>query len=109
MSRYLYDDEDNAPMLDNVMPEDPVLKYTTYSSKMEMVAADRGEALPFTDPPDGCWNCQEFDGDHCTKNWNNLDPSYYNPDTDDVEPDDRCDEWTLDESAVWEDYHGTDT
>ena len=107
---YLYDDEDNAPMRGDVMREDPVLKYTTYSSKLEMQMADRGEALPFTDPPEyGCWNCREFDGDHCMRNWNNADPDYYNPDTDDKDPDDRCEAWTLDENAVWEDYHGTDT
>ena len=40
-----------------------------------------------------CQNCREFDGDHCMKHWNNLDPAYYIPDRDDKEPDDYCDDW----------------
>lgn len=48
--------------------------------------------------PDGCWNCMNFDCRHeaCTLNWNNLDESYYNPDTDDRDLTDYCE------------YHETD-
>ena len=103
----VYNDEDNAPMQD-----DPVMKYTTYTHRKEMEAADRGEPLPFTDPPDnGCWNCLNYDIKHeaCTLTWNNLDESYYNPNTDDKDPDDWCPEHDIDKDAVWEDWHGTDT
>ena len=106
MNEYLYDDEDNAPMNDDALHEDPVLKYTTYSSKAEMKADERGEALPFTDPPeDGCWNCLNFDWKHeaCTTNWNNLDESNYNPDCDDRKLTDYCEYHELDKDANWED------
>ena len=118
MNSYIYNDEDNAPMNDEALydgasHEDPVLKYTTYSSIAEMKADERGEALPFTDPPaDGCWNCLNYAYNHeaCTVNWNNLDESYYNPDTDDKDFDDWCPEHDLDKDAVWEDWiDGTDT
>lgn len=41
-----------------------------------------------------CGNCYNWDGSHCTKDWNNLDPSYRKPD-DDRDPDEFCDdhEW----------------
>jgi hypothetical protein len=108
---YIYNDEDNAPMNDEALydgasHEDPVLKYTTYSSIAEMKADERGEALPFTDPPeDGCWNCLNFDWKHeaCTMNWNNLDESYYNPDCDDRKLTDYCEDHETDPDAVWED------
>ena len=102
---YIYNDEDNVPMNDDVLPEDPVLKYTTYSSREEMKADERGEALPFTDPPDGCWNCLNFDWKHeaCTTNWNNLDESYYNPDIDDRELTDCCEYHETDNDVKWED------
>jgi hypothetical protein len=101
---HAYDDEDNAPMNDDVMPEDPVLKYTTYSSLAEMKAVESGE-IPFDDPPaNGCWNCMNFDWRHeaCTLNWNNLDESYYCPDTDDRELTDYCDDHEIDPDAGWE-------
>ena len=110
---YSYDDEDNAPMNDDAMRDDPVLKYTTYSSVMEMKADEQG--LPFTDPKpdDGCWNCMNFDWKHeaCTLNWNNLDDSYYNPDCDDRELTDCCEDHETDPDAVWEEISddGTDT
>jgi len=102
---YIYNDEDNVPMNDNVLPDDPVLKYTTYSSLEEMKAVEHGEALPFTDPPDdppdGCWNCMNFDWNHeaCSLNWNNLDESYYNPAVDDRELTDYCDDHEIDPDA----------
>ena len=68
---YLYDDEDNASMVEDNLP--PRI-------------------------PNGCWNCINFDWKHeaCTVNWNNLDESYYNPDTDNRELTDYCE------------YHETD-
>ena len=44
-----------------------------------------------------CGNCANFIGDYCTKNWNNMDESYYNPDTDDKKPEDYCDDWEYNE------------
>lgn len=40
-----------------------------------------------------CDTCREYDGDRCTKFWNNLDPAYYIPDRDDKDPDDYCEDW----------------
>ena len=40
---YLYDDEDNDPMNDDAMKEDPYLKYTTYSCKAEEDAWENGD------------------------------------------------------------------
>ena len=40
-----------------------------------------------------CENCSHYDGDHCTREWNNLEPEYYLPGRDDREPDDSCEEW----------------
>lgn len=100
MSRYIYTDEDNAPMNDDAWdgPHNP----TVYLDRAEMKAAE--EALPFTDPPpDGCWNCSSYDGDHCTAGWNNGDPAYYVDFLDDKNPDDKCEMWTVDESVRWED------
>ena len=52
--------------------------------------------LPFTDPPERhcCGNCDNFDGDYCTKLWNNLDESYKDEDLDSRNPEDSCDEWS---------------
>ena len=50
------------------------------------------------EPEDGCWNCMNFDWrrEACTVNWNNMDESYYNPNTDDRNLTDYCE------------YHETD-
>ena len=65
---------------------------TVYGCIAEMKAAERGEPEKTEKPKDGCWNCMQFDWKHeaCTLNWNNLDESYYNPDTDDRELTDYC-------------------
>lgn len=91
MRAYIYNDEDNAPMVDM---EDPVLKYTTYSSYEEMIAVER-DKIPFDEAKhdNGCWNCSYYDGDRCMAHWNNADPDYYNPETDDKDPDDWCPDW----------------
>lgn len=43
-----------------------------------------------------CGSCKEWDGAHCTRWWNNLDPSYYIPWRDDKEETDSCEEWEAD-------------
>lgn len=54
-------------------------------------------------PTPCCAYCVHFDPskDACTKDWNNLDDSYYIPDRDDREPGDLCEcyEW----NGEWED------
>lgn len=42
-----------------------------------------------------CGTCIHFDfnKEACTLSWNNLDPDYYNPNTDDRDEDDCCDEY----------------
>lgn len=86
---FIYDDEDNVPMLDD--PWDSYHNPTTYLSRAEMKAA---EALPFTDPSGaGCWNCRHYNGEACMRAWKNGDPHYYNPERDDREEDDGCENW----------------
>ena len=104
MPKYIFNDEDNTPMMDDAWagPHNP----TVYLSRTEMEAVEKD--IPFTDPPqDGCWNCMNFDWKHeaCTVNWNNMDESYYNPDCDDRDIDDHCENWELDPDARWEDCH----
>ena len=111
---YIYNDEDNAPMNDEAFDRiDPSgHNPTVYTSYAEMRAAEKEEALPFTDPDhdNGCWNCINYDGDRCHAQWNNNDDDYYLPDRDDKEPDDCCEDWSLESTAIWEDYFdGTDT
>ena len=80
---------------------------TTYSSREEMKAVESG--LPFDDEPEnGCWNCSNYDGDACMKNWNNGDEDYYCPETDDHAPDYYCDDWELEPGSIWEDFFGED-
>jgi len=104
---YIYNDEDNAPMND----DDPFLgahNPTVYQSLEEMKAWESGE-VPFDDPPeDGCWNCQHYDGDHCTKEWNNGDKQHYVSERDDKEFTDWCEDWDRDENAVANDWFGED-
>lgn len=56
----------------------------------------------------GCWNCLEYDGDRCMKEWNNLDPCYYIKWRDDKKPDDCCDDWRENPDITWEDVFGGD-
>ena len=100
---YIYNDEDNAPMIDD--PFDGPHNPTVYNSRAEMKAME--QELPFTDPPehpDGCWNCFNYDGDYCTAGWNNLDPSYKNPDTDERKPNEWCEMHNRDDSIAWEEF-----
>lgn len=111
---YCYSDEDNAPMNDEFMPipgieDEHGHNPTVYTSLAEANAWESGEPIPFDDPPeDGCWNCLNYDyrKEACTLTWNNMDESYYNPDTDDKDPDDWCPEHDTDKDAVWEDWFG---
>ena len=101
MPQYIFDDEDNEPMYYNLLDQDGH-NPTVYNSTAEMKAVESG--IPFDDPPsDGCWNCLEYDGSRCHFGWNNNDESYYNPDTDDKDPDDWCPGHDKDESIKWED------
>ena len=56
----------------------------------------------------GCWNCMNYDGNRCTKEWNNLDPCYYIDWRDDKAPDDHCEDWVLEPDAIYEQFFGGD-
>ena len=96
---YLYDDEDNAPMNDfDRDGHNPTVYLDAYEAKMYDKYGDPDE---HKEPDSGCWNCINFDWKHeaCTLNWNNLDESYYNPDTDSRELTDHCESWEEDPDA----------
>lgn len=40
-----------------------------------------------------CGNCLHYDGQYCTRMWNNMDKDYCNPDTDEHDEDYYCDDW----------------
>ena len=106
MTSYIYSDEDNEPMYDE--PWDLIDRDghnpTVYTSYAEMRAIESG--LPFTDPKpdDGCWNCFQYDGNRCHKDWNNNEEDYYLPDRDDKEPTDWCSDHDKDESIKPEEF-----
>ena len=52
----------------------------------------------------GCWNCTEFDGDRCHKEWNNNDDCYYIPWRDDKKPEDSCEDWEHDVTITEDEY-----
>ena len=70
--------------------------------------------MRFPEPPkdepkgnrDGCWNCLLYNGDYCTRYWNNMDESYRIHDRDSRDPLDYCPHWEHDESAIWEQFFG---
>ena len=105
---YLYDDEDNAPMSDDVFDRIDVNGHnpTVYGSFAEMKAVEKGETEKKVKPDNGCWNCINYDPSRgaCTINWNNMDESYYNPDTDDMKPTDICKDHDIDPDADPEDW-----
>jgi hypothetical protein len=48
-----------------------------------------------------CGNCKEYNGDYCTKFWNNLDECYKDTERDARDPEDEaCDDWELDEDWI---------
>ena len=109
---YVFDDEDNAGMIDLAEPKRPAITVQRLDKDGKIVTVEQYKTMAdmiqhyknLKDPdepekPDnGCWNCMLFDWKHeaCTVNWNNLDESYYNPDTDDRKLTDYCE------------YHETD-
>ena len=104
MPNYIYNDEDNYPMI-----EDPFTGFhnpTVYTDRAEMKAWENGEPKPEQKPENGCWNCRNYDWtrEACTKNWNNLDDCYYNPDLDDHDPIYCCEDHDLDPDVKPEDW-----
>ena len=102
---YVYNDEDNYPMI----IEDFLSGFhnpMVYTDRAEMKAWERGEPEPEQKPENGCWNCRHYDWtrESCTRNWNNLDDSYYNPDLDDHDPTDCCEDHDLDPDVKPEDW-----
>ena len=113
MPKYIYNDEDNSPMIDDPFdgPHNPTVYPDAYTARMY----DRyGEPEPKKIRPDnGCWNCRNFDWTHeaCTLNWNNMDESYYNPDIDDRDYTDICDDHDIDpdvDPAYWFEFGGNE-
>ena len=49
-----------------------------------------------------CWNCTAYNGEYCTKEWDDYDESYKVEERDLKDPDDFCDDWDLNEE-YWED------
>ena len=103
---YIYSDEDNAPMNEDAFTgfHNP----TVYGSLAEMRAVESGRIEEKEEHEKGCWNCWEYNGDSCMKNWNNGDPDYYCPDTDDHEPTFCCEDWDENTTIKWEDFFGED-
>ena len=104
MFGFVYSDEDNAPMT-----EDAFNGYhnpTVYGSRAEMKAVESGWDAREREPDKGCWNCLHYDPSReaCTKEWNNADPDFYLPDRDDRKPDEWCEDWVIDKSAVYDDF-----
>lgn len=89
-------------------PFDGIHNPTVYGSRAEMNAVEKDE-IPFNDPPDdGCWNCLEYNGNFCMKEWNNLDECYKVVWRDSKDPFDRCEDWNHDPDASIEDYIGSE-
>jgi len=65
------------------------------------------DEIPFSDPPlpeKGCWNCLNFNGDFCTKDWNNMDECYKVAWRDERKPENYCEDWRLDETINMEEF-----
>lgn len=97
---YIYNDEDNNPMNDDAFDRDghnPTVYQNAYEARMY----DKHSEPAQKKPDNGCWNCINFDWKHeaCTIRWNNLDESYYNPDTDNRQLTDWCGDWEEDPDA----------
>lgn len=77
-----------------------------YNSVGELTAEMERRADPEKpeEPGYGCWNCKEYDGEHCMKYWNNADPCYHVGWRDDKEPDDKCEDWEHDPDAEYKDF-----
>ena len=119
---YVFDNKDNGSTVDFTEPKRPEITITRLDKDGKIVTVEQYKTMAdmiqhyknLKDPdepekPDnGCWNCMLFDWKHeaCTINWNNADESYYNPDTDDREPDEHCSEHRPDQDAVYDDFFG---
>ena len=79
---------------------------TVYADEYEARMFDKYGYPDHDEPDNGCWNCIQYDGNRCMKEWNNLDPCYYVPGRDDKEPEDCCEDHETDHDAVWEDFFG---
>ena len=95
MSEYVYNDEDNEPMIGIHPP-------WRISPEGKIVFMEKSEPTDTTKY--GCWCCREFDGDRCMKEWNNADPDYYIPWRDDRQPNEICDDFEIDEDT-WRAEH----
>lgn len=65
------------------------------------------EEIPFSDlplPEKGCWNCWSYNGDFCTKEWNNMDECYKVAWRDEKKPEDCCDDWELNDMISPEEF-----
>lgn len=102
MSEYIYNDEDNVPMMEQNFDriDQGGHNTTVYTSYAEMKAAERA---PFEEEfVKRCGNCTAFNGDYCTAGWNNADESY-KTEEDEREPDhEACELWELD--PYWTEY-----
>ena len=87
---YIYEDGDNAPM------NEEAWEHQRHQWKKE--------EIPFSEPPDGCWNCLEYNGDFCTLYWNNLDECYLQTERDLREPTDYCDQFQRNPTIKPEEY-----
>ena len=91
---YIYNDEDNLPMIDDPFDQPPRYhNVTTYATPLEMKMVERGE-LPFDErkPDDGCWNCESYVGHYCTKNWGGS-PDYHDHTRDRRTANEYCENW----------------
>lgn len=99
---HLFDDEDGSGTIAFDDPHNP----TVYLSGAEM---RHFESIPYDEPPEKriecCGSCQHFDGDYCTKWWNNGEKPAVADDIDKVDVGDWCEDWETNE----EDEDATDT
>lgn len=71
---YVHENEDGAPMnAAAIDTHDPVIA----DGKMMVMDHADEDPLPFTDLPTpplpACWCCNSYNGDYCTKEWNNME------------------------------------
>ena len=71
---YVYENEDGVPMnAAAIDTHDPVIA----DGKMMVMDHADEDPLPFTDLPTpplpACWCCNSYNGDYCTKEWNNME------------------------------------
>lgn len=52
-----------------------------------------GKMIDALETHECCGNCRYFDGEYCTKEWNNLDRDYCVPERDSTYEDEWCNDW----------------